>query len=245
MNTYLNVFLVILLCLLAYLFGSIPFGLIFSKKFKNADIRTVHSGNIGATNVSRVLGFKLAFIVFLLDVLKGALFIAFVLILYFINADMFESLVQVKTKATLVYIYPLYGLSAVFGHLYPVYLGFQGGKGISSLFGFLLVAFPLVGLIYVLTFLTVFFLFKKLVSLASLLAVFFSFVALLLFRIFSPNLIYRQMSKNLLSYSLELAVVFLLSCLVILKHRINILKLIKGKEKGTNIFSNQVEKTPE
>ena len=245
MNAYLNVFLVILLCLLAYLFGSIPFGLIFSKKFKNADIRTMYSGNIGATNVSRVLGFKLAFIVFLLDVLKGALFIAFVLILYFINADMFGPLVQVKTKATLVYIYPLYGLSAVFGHLYPVYLGFKGGKGISSLFGFLLVAFPLVGLIYVLTFLTVFFLFKKLVSLASLLAVFFSFIALLLFRIFSPNLIYRQMTKSLLSYSLELAVVFLLSCLVLLKHRKNILKLIKGKEKGTNIFSNQVEKTPE
>ncbi len=245
MNTYLNFFLVILLCLLAYLFGSIPFGLIFSKKFKNADLRTMYSGNIGATNVSRVLGFKLAFIVFLLDVLKGGLFIAFALILYFINQDIFEPLVQVKTKNTLVYIYPLYGLFAVLGHLYPVYLGFQGGKGISSLFGFLLVAFPLVGLIYVLTFLTVFFLYKKLVSLASLLAVFFSFIALLLFRIFAANLIYRQMSSSLLSYSLELAVVFLLSCLVLFKHRKNIFKLFKGKEKGTNIFSNQGEKIPE
>lgn len=244
MNAYLNVFLVILLCSLAYLFGSIPFGLIFSKKFKNADLRTMYSGNIGATNVSRVLGFKLAFIVFLLDVLKGALFVSFALILYFINQDMFGPLVQVKTKTALVYIYPLYGLFAVLGHLYPVYLGFQGGKGISSLFGFLLVAFPLVGLIYVLTFLTIFFLFKKLVSLASLLAVFFSFIALLLFRIFAANLIYRQMSSSLLSYSLELAVVFLLSCLVLFKHRKNILKLFKGKEKGTNIFSNQVEKTP-
>ena len=197
----------------------------------------MYSGNIGATNVSRVLGFKLAFIVFLLDVLKGALFIAFALILYFIDQDMFGPLLQVKTKATLVYIYPLYGFFAVLGHLYPVYLCFQGGKGI--------VAFPLVGLIYVLTFLTVFFLFKKLVSLASLLAVFFSFTALLLFRIFAANLIYRQMSSSLLSYSLELAVVLLLSCLVLFKHRNNILKLFKGKEKGTNIFSNQVEKIPE
>lgn len=205
----------------------------------------MYSGNIGATNVSRVLGFKLAFIVFLLDVLKGAIFVSFALILYFINQDMFGPLVQVKIKATLVYIYPLCGLFAVLGHLYPVYLGFQGGKGISSLFGFLLVTFPLVGLIYVLTFLTVFFLFKKLVSLASLLAVFFSFTALLLFRIFVANLIYRQMSSSLLSYSLELAVVFLLSCLVLLKHRKNILKLFKGKEKGTNIFSNQGEKIPE
>ena len=234
-----------LLCLLAYLFGSIPFGLIFSKKFKNADLRTMYSGNIGATNVSRVLGFKLAFIVFLLDVLKGALFVSFALILCFINQDIFGPLVQVKTKNTLVYIYPLYGLFAVLGHLYPVYLSFQGGKGISSLFGFLLVAFPLVGLIYVLTFLTAFFLFKKLVSLASLLAVFFSFIALLMFRIFVANLIYRQMSSSLLSYSLELAVVFLLSCLVLFKHRKNIFKLFKGKEKGTNIFSNQGEKIPE
>ena len=240
MNTYLNVFLVILLCLFSYLFGSIPFGLIFSKKFKNTDLRTMYSGNIGATNVSRVLGFKLAFIVFLLDVLKGALFTAFTLILYFINTKIFGSLVEVKTKDTLVYIYPLYGLFAVLGHLYPIYLGFQGGKGISSLFGFLLVAFPLVGLVYVLTFLAVYFLFKKLVSLASLLAVFFSFLALLLFRIFAANLIYRQMSKSLLSYLLELTVVFLLSCLVLLKHRKNILKLFSGKEKGTNIFSNQV-----
>lgn len=205
----------------------------------------MYSGNIGATNVSRVLGFKLAFIVFLLDVLKGALFIALALILYFINPVIFGHLVEVKAKDTLVYIYPLYGLSAVLGHLYPVYLGFRGGKGISSLFGFLLIAFPLVGLIYVLTFLTFFFLFKKLVSLASLLAVFFSFIALLLFRIFAANLIYSKMSKNFLSYSLELAVVFLLSCLVIFKHRKNILKLFKGKEKGTNIFSNQVEKIPE
>lgn len=241
MNTYLNFFLVILLCLLAYLFGSIPFGLIFSKKFKNTDLRTMYSGNIGATNVSRVLGFKLAFIVFLLDVLKGAFFVAISLILYFIDTDIFGHLVQVKIKNTLVYIYPLYGLSAVLGHLYPVYLGFQGGKGISSLFGFLLVVFPLVGLIYVLTFLTVFFATKKLVSLASLLAVILSFAALLLFRLFTANLIYRQMSKSFVSYALEILVVFLLSCLVLLKHRKNILKLFKGKEKGTNIFSNKVD----
>ncbi len=241
MNIYLNVFLVILLCLLAYLFGSIPFGLIFSKKFKNTDIRTIYSGNIGATNVSRVLGFKLAFIVFLLDVLKGGLFVAISLILYFIDADIFGPLVQVKIKETIVYIYPLYGMAAVLGHLYPVYLGFQGGKGISSLFGFLLVAFPLVGLVYVLTFLTVFFLAKKLVSLASLLSVLLSFTALLLFRIFAANLIYRKMSRSFVSYALEIAVVFLLSCLVLFKHRKNIFKLFKGKEKGTNIFSNKAE----
>lgn len=243
MNIYLNIALILLICILAYLFGSIPFGLIFGKKFKNIDLRTVYSGNIGATNVARVLGFNLAFVVFLLDVLKGALFLTIVFILYFTAPTIFTPLIQLNLKETTLYIYPLYGSSAVFGHLYPIYLRFQGGKGISSLFGFLLIAFPLVGLVYVLTFLLVFFIFKKLVSLASLIAVFLSFFALTLFRFFAPNLIYKNMSGVFLSYSLEIAVVALLACLILFKHRKNIAKLFSGKEKGTNIFSTHAENT--
>ncbi|MBP5738838.1 MAG: glycerol-3-phosphate 1-O-acyltransferase PlsY [Abditibacteriota bacterium] len=106
---------VILLC---YLFGSIPFGLIAGKVFKGIDIRSVGSGNIGATNVLRAVGPIPALIVFLLDVFKGA---GAVLLCRYLGMS--------------EYLIVLGGIAALVGHTCSVFLGFKGGKGVATLLG--------------------------------------------------------------------------------------------------------------
>jgi len=119
----------LLFAALAYAAGSIPFGIILTKRFAGADIRTSGSGNIGATNVSRVAGKKLGLATLVLDVLKGGgpVFLAGVIFRH--NPD--------TAMATA-------GAAAFFGHLYPVYSGFKGGgKGVATACGGFLVAAPL------------------------------------------------------------------------------------------------------
>ncbi len=111
--------------LIGYLSGSVPFGLLLSKVFGYGDIRTIGSGNIGATNVLRTGNKKLAALTLLLDVLKGALPVW----LAFISADM----LIISTTA----------LCAVLGHMYPVWLKFKGGKGVATALGTLLAVMPL------------------------------------------------------------------------------------------------------
>lgn len=104
----------VLVCLFAYFMGSIPFGKIIGK-WKGIDIQKVGSGNIGATNVGRVLGPKYGFLVACLDVSKGA--IPVVVTLYFLKESHWLAGVA--------------WLAAIFGHLHPVWLKFKGGKGVS------------------------------------------------------------------------------------------------------------------
>lgn len=115
----------IILIVLAYLLGSIPFGLLVAKFMGKGDIRKVGSGSIGATNVMRVGGLKLAGLVWVLDMAK-AMFAVFIGV-YFIGF-VFGALL---------------GFFAIVGHCYPVWLKFKGGKGISSMFGVLLAVSPL------------------------------------------------------------------------------------------------------
>ncbi len=102
-----------------YLVGAVPFGLIVVKAFKGVDIRTVGSGNIGATNVARAAGKKVAILVFLLDFAKGYLPVMGVL-----------TLAERQGAHQLVGV--LAGLSTVLGHMFPVYLKFRGGKGVAT-----------------------------------------------------------------------------------------------------------------
>lgn len=113
-----------------YLFGAIPFGLILTRLAGYGDIRAIGSGNIGATNVLRTGNKFLALATFLLDAGKGAIAIAFVIIL-----------TGGGVKISLIT-----GLGAVLGHCYPVWLKFKGGKGVSTALGTLLAAVPLTGL---------------------------------------------------------------------------------------------------
>ena len=115
-----------IICIItSYLLGSIPFGLIVVKLLKNIDLRSIGSGNIGATNVMRVGGLKFAGLVWILDMLKA---IFAVLLGKYVVGDVFSIWC---------------GLAAIIGHCFPIWLKFHGGKGISSLFGVLLAINPL------------------------------------------------------------------------------------------------------
>ena len=115
--------------ILSYLIGAVPFGLFFGKMLSNIDVRSVGSGNIGATNVLRAAGKKAAVLTLLADCLKGVLP---VLAVKFIFQD--------DT------ITCLSGAAAVLGHNYPIYLAFKGGKGVATSFGVILAVTPLIGL---------------------------------------------------------------------------------------------------
>lgn len=115
----------------AYLFGSVPFGLIFAKKFASIDIRKEGSGNIGATNVRRVAGAKLGALTLAGDLLKGIIPVY----LAGIIADNGVAFVQIYISAV--------AAAAFFGHLYPVFLKFKGGgKGVATAAGSFLVISP-------------------------------------------------------------------------------------------------------
>lgn len=111
--------------IIAYLLGSVPMGLLLTRWAGKGDIRKVGSGNIGATNVLRVGGLRLAGATWLLDMLKA---IVAVLIGRWIGGTAFSAWC---------------GVVAVIGHCYPIWLGFRGGKGISTLFGVVLAVSPL------------------------------------------------------------------------------------------------------
>lgn len=130
------------LAFLAYLLGSIPFGLVLSSLFSNQDIRHKGSGNIGATNVLRVAGARLGLLTLFLDVFKGALPV-------FIAVHLLESPENTWSQAYLSLIV----ISAFLGHLYPLYLGLRGGgKGVATAWGCVLIVSPASALITLLVF---------------------------------------------------------------------------------------------
>ncbi len=122
--------------LTAYLLGSIPFGLLIAKAH-GKDLRKIGSGNIGATNVSRALGRKWAYICFVLDVLKG--FIPTIGILLIANPSAAQSNTE---KVILLWLWLITGCAAILGHVFPIFLKFKGGKGVSTSFGVALGIWP-------------------------------------------------------------------------------------------------------
>ncbi|MBQ8255973.1 MAG: glycerol-3-phosphate 1-O-acyltransferase PlsY [Alphaproteobacteria bacterium] len=111
--------------IISYLLGSVPMGILLTKMMGKGDLRKVGSGNIGATNVMRVGGLRMAGLVWLLDMAKA---IVAVFLGKWIGGDAFGAWC---------------GFAAIVGHCYPVWLGFKGGKGISSLFGVILAISPM------------------------------------------------------------------------------------------------------
>lgn len=134
-------------CVLAYLIGSIPFGLLISR-LQGVDIRELGSGNIGATNISRNLGWKLGSLVGVLDFLKS--FIPILVARNFIDQTPWLAVVS---------------LMPVIGHLFPVWLRFKGGKGVATIFGILGAYF---GLLPFLAFLAVWLVVVRIVKIMSL-----------------------------------------------------------------------------
>ena len=140
----------IALVILSYLLGSISFGYIIAKKVKKVDIRKVGSGNAGATNISRALGFKFALVVFLLDVGKGLLAVL---------------LAAWLTSNPWTIIFCAYAV--ICGHNWPIFFSFKGGRGSATTLGVFLGIMPVPALI-VFVIIVVIILTTRYVSLASL-----------------------------------------------------------------------------
>lgn len=128
-----------LLLMFAYLLGGVPFGLLWGRIFADIDVRDFGSGNIGATNVNRILGRKLGAATLLSDVLKSVLCVFLA-----------------KTFGMSIFETALVGLAAVLGHCYPIYLRFRGGKGVATALGACLLITPIAAFVAVATWLFVF-----------------------------------------------------------------------------------------
>ncbi len=188
--------------LVSYLIGSIPFAYIYGKVFKGIDIRNFGSGNIGATNVLRILGTKAGITVMLLDMIKG--FIPVFLVL-----EVFQWNLQFSWLPVVI------GISAIIGHTFTIFLLFKGGKGVATAAGVFLALSPLVFLVALCLFILIV-AFTKYVSLGSIFASLFLLVTHLIS--YDPN-------NPFVLYFTVIVTFF-----IILKHKSNISRLIKGTE---------------
>lgn len=125
----------------AYLIGGIPFGLLIARWRSGIDIRQHGSGNIGATNVGRTLGFRWFVIVFLLDFLKGAVPVAVALYLQQ-RYGAYGHVLFGEVWGSLYGLPALVGLAAILGHVFPIYLKLRGGKGVATSIGVVLLLAP-------------------------------------------------------------------------------------------------------
>lgn len=200
----------IILLIGAYLLGSMPFavwiGLVFFKK----DVREYGSGNAGATNAMRVFGKKAGVSVLLFDVLKGV--IAVSLVKLGVNYEI--------GSAPYVNMQLVLGIAALFGHIFPVYAGFRGGKGIATLLGVVIAINPLAAVYSSVAFVVVLAL-TRYVSLSSMIAS----------TVFPIYIIFVEKTEilSLITFSLFITV------LVIITHQKNIERLLRREE--SKIFS--------
>jgi glycerol-3-phosphate acyltransferase PlsY len=209
----------LLLLFCAYLIGSIPTAVWVSKGVFGMDIREYGSGNAGATNTFRVLGPKAGSFVMLVDMIKGVMAVRLAyLVGYYQNPDHLTQLVNLQIGL---------GLAAVVGHIFPIWAGFRGGKGIATLFGLVLAIQPLVAICCVGVFLLILFL-TRYVSLSSIIAS-IAFPILILFIFNEPETFYRI-------FAIAVAL------MVVLTHQKNIFRLLNGNESKVPLFRHRDRK---
>ncbi len=207
----------LVVALLSYLAGSIPTSIIVAKLARGIDIREHGSGNAGGTNVFRVLGWKYGLFVILMDALKGALAVIVIARLYlgdipFPNQTPFDDFTLIQIIA---------GLMAVFGHVWTIFAGFKGGKGIATALGFLLTIITVDMLLALGVFFVVVSISKH-VSLGSLSAA----VSIPLIMIIRENVF----GVDIIGYHTILPFTIVLTLFVFYTHRANIGRLLKGQE---------------
>ena len=196
----------------AYLLGSIPFGLLIAKAH-GKDLRSIGSSNIGATNVSRALGRKWAYVCFTLDVLKG---MVPMLVTMFIAKP---------AGVVMLLLWLLVGCAAILGHIFPIYLKFKGGKGVATSFGIALGLWPYytIGALFAIVTWVVVVLIWRYVSLASIVGSVSFPVVLILSIILKPG-------WDFLSLWPLLVAATAIPLMVIIRHRENIKRLLAGTE---------------
>ncbi|HEY0612972.1 MAG TPA: glycerol-3-phosphate 1-O-acyltransferase PlsY [Chitinophaga sp.] len=206
--------LLFLIC--AYLIGSIPTAVWVSKGVFGMDIREYGSGNAGATNTFRVLGPKAGTFVMVVDMLKGVIAVRLSYLLpYYQSSEHLTQLVNFQIGL---------GLAAVVGHIFPIWAGFKGGKGIATLFGLVLAIQPIVAVCCVGVFLMILFL-TRYVSLSSIIAS-IAFPILILYIFNEPEVFYRI-------FAIAVAL------MVVLTHQKNIARLLTGNENKVPLFKNK------
>ncbi len=207
--------LVFVVVVLGYLIGSVPTAYWFGKWFHGIDIREFGSKNSGATNTFRVLGKKTGWSVLLIDISKGAL--ASLLPLFF--TSYFSGY---KDEQLILQLCSSF--SAVFGHVFPIFASFRGGKGVATSLGIVLGINPIAALICLALFLVVF-VFTRFVSLGAICA----------------SLAFPIVSYFVLKEDARIMIIFtiVLASLVIIAHRKNISRLMKGEENKMNLLKKK------
>ena len=198
---------ILIVILLSYLSGSIPFGLILTKIFRDQDIRNIGSGNIGATNVLRAGNKFLAALTLILDILKGYITVIIV-------QQHFPGLIQLSC------------LLAFFGHIFPVWLKFKGGKGVATYLGILLALSIQLGFLFMFKWLVVTLIFKY-SSVSSMFSSLTVFVIHTTREVAEP--IFKRMSdQTFKNYEIDASLsllLFIFFILIVFSHRKNISNL--------------------
>jgi glycerol-3-phosphate acyltransferase PlsY len=195
----------LLLICLSYLIGSIPTAVWISRSIHGIDIRDYGSGNAGATNTFRVLGPRLGSIVMLVDVLKGFVGTSlYILLPFYMTSELDRTNFMIAL-----------GLAAVIGHIFPIWAGFRGGKGVATLLGMAVAIQPVVAACCLAVFLLVLVL-TRFVSLSSIIAG-ICFMVCILFIFNEKEPLYRIFAV-------------LVALMVVLTHQKNIGRILKGTE---------------
>ncbi|MFA5692500.1 MAG: glycerol-3-phosphate 1-O-acyltransferase PlsY [Acholeplasmataceae bacterium] len=209
----------------SYLIGSIPFGFIIPKLFKNIDIREHGSFNVGSTNVVRTLGIKYGLLVFFFDFIKGTIPI---LLIRFLFYNLKIDLITINNQTLDIII--LYGTFTALGHMFSPFINFKGGKAVATGVGVVVGINPLIGFLGIGVFALVAFI-TKYVSLGSIFGA--SSVAIMMwFSILIPWL-WLPSPNLIISYEaqfINLILITLMVLLIIIKHKKNIVRLLNGTE---------------
>lgn len=204
----------LVLIIVSYIIGSIPTALIVSRRFFGIDIRDYGSGNMGATNTFRVLGSRYGTMVMVIDILKGmAAVMLYNIIPFYLNHELERTNLMLGL-----------GLAAVAGHIFPVFAGFRGGKGVATLLGMVLAIQPVIAVSCIGIFVLVLFL-TRYVSLSSILAA----VAL-------PICVLWIWNEHEVFYRVFALIV---AILVILTHQKNIGRILRGVESRIPILKHR------
>jgi acyl phosphate:glycerol-3-phosphate acyltransferase len=196
-----------LICLIsAYILGSIPSAVWLGKVYFSTDVRQHGSGNAGATNAIRVLGWKAGLIVMVIDVSKAIAAVSLVYIIPWLDG-----------RTTLLHnLQALMGLSVIIGHIFPVFAGFRGGKGVATVFGaMILINFPATLISFGIFAITI--VLTRFVSLGSMLAgLMFPLSLIFIFKV---------------QYPFVILFALLVPIIIFLTHRKNIIRLFKHEER--------------
>lgn len=207
----MELFVNILIVVGAYLIGSIPSSVWIGKYFYKVDVRDHGSKNAGASNTIRILGLKAGLPVLLVDVFKG---FGAVKLIYLTNF-------YVPQSGEFVNFQLMLSVAAVLGHIFPIYVGFKGGKGVATLLGAVLAIHPYSALITIGIF-VISLLITKYISLSSMIAG-FSFPVLII-------IVFKTTTLSLCIFSLTVAILLLFT------HQKNIERLIRREENKAKLF---------